>query len=258
MKLIQWLRKYWIVAALAFVLVFVIGIPLLINYSYSVDPILITKWDAADVLGYYGDVLGSVVAVAILAVTIIAGRQDALAEARYQQRKESWESVEVKVDAALEALDPLTPLNCICRSVDKFNDSGLQGVIGLFVELNSYEYTLNGRLGHILADANGLDQAEYIVLVDAVQNVSKQYLEMLKKYRTGLQDYVGKQATISIMKDTPESKEFVPLCQMQSISELMSLYNDSQKELQSMHDGIYCDLLRKKSRVFHQIYSELI
>lgn len=46
------------------------GIPIIINECYKVNCGYITVWDGADVLGYYGAILGSIIAVATLAITI--------------------------------------------------------------------------------------------------------------------------------------------------------------------------------------------
>ena len=49
----------------------IVGIPIIINECYKANCGYITVWDGADVLGYYGDILGSIIAVATLAITIV-------------------------------------------------------------------------------------------------------------------------------------------------------------------------------------------
>lgn len=49
----------------------IIGVPIIINECYKANSGYTTVWDGADALGYYGAILGSVIAVATLAVTII-------------------------------------------------------------------------------------------------------------------------------------------------------------------------------------------
>ena len=48
-----------------------VGIPIIINECYKVNCGYITVWDGADVLGYYGAILGSIIAVATLVITIV-------------------------------------------------------------------------------------------------------------------------------------------------------------------------------------------
>ena len=49
----------------------IVGIPIIINECYKANCGYITVWDGADVLGYYGAILGSIIAVATLAITIV-------------------------------------------------------------------------------------------------------------------------------------------------------------------------------------------
>ena len=49
----------------------IIGVPIVINECYKTNSGYTTVWDGADLLGYYGAILGSVIAVATLAVTNI-------------------------------------------------------------------------------------------------------------------------------------------------------------------------------------------
>ena len=64
----KWLR---IVTFSVFViLLLTIGIPVIINECYKTGG-YITLWNASDVLGYYGALLGSVTAIAVLIGTIV-------------------------------------------------------------------------------------------------------------------------------------------------------------------------------------------
>ena len=58
-------KKKWLIvlAVMAIVLVLVIGIPLIINKLYKMGPGFVTVWDGADMLSYYGTLLGACGAV---------------------------------------------------------------------------------------------------------------------------------------------------------------------------------------------------
>lgn len=60
-----------IVIAILTAVFLIVGIPLIINESYKANCGYITVWDGADVLGYYGTILGAAIAVVTLAATII-------------------------------------------------------------------------------------------------------------------------------------------------------------------------------------------
>ena len=54
------------IAVLLGIILFVFGVPIAINECYRVGG-YITLWNAADVLGYYGTILGAVVSIGVLA-----------------------------------------------------------------------------------------------------------------------------------------------------------------------------------------------
>lgn len=64
-----------IVIAIMAAIFFIVGIPLIINECYKANCGYITVWDGADVLGYYGTLLGAAIAVLMeYADTITAER----------------------------------------------------------------------------------------------------------------------------------------------------------------------------------------
>ncbi len=61
-------RMFIIVAVLLCVLLFVVGAPVIINECYKIGG-YITLWDVADILAYYGTILGAIVSIVVLAGT---------------------------------------------------------------------------------------------------------------------------------------------------------------------------------------------
>ena len=53
----------WVIIGAVFLIA---GIPIIINECYKANCGYLTVWDGADMLGYYGTVLGSIIAVATL------------------------------------------------------------------------------------------------------------------------------------------------------------------------------------------------
>ena len=60
----------WILTAVI-ALLLIVGVPIIINECYKKNSGYITMWSAADVLAYYGTILGALVAVATVVVTIL-------------------------------------------------------------------------------------------------------------------------------------------------------------------------------------------
>lgn len=104
----SWWKGILVVLALLIVLV---GVPLLINQAYRSDTIIsITKWEAADVLAYYGSVISTVIGAAVAAVTLAAtilfNRKQIQREAYLKGEREKWEKIENMVVQALERINP--------------------------------------------------------------------------------------------------------------------------------------------------------
>ena len=64
----SWIK--WAVLGLLAVIIFIVGVPIIINECYKTNSGYMTMWSAADVLSYYGTILGVLVAAATITVTI--------------------------------------------------------------------------------------------------------------------------------------------------------------------------------------------
>lgn len=68
-------RKKSVIKIIVWIFLFTIVIPIAINESYKHGVIYITKWDAADVLSYYGTILSVAATVIAMAITIAFTRK---------------------------------------------------------------------------------------------------------------------------------------------------------------------------------------
>lgn len=94
------------IAVLLIVILFIFGIPIIINECYKVGG-YITLWSAEDVLSYYGTILGSVVSVVVLAATILFTRKQIRHDQFVNSQLEKWKSVDVIINQAMEIIHPL-------------------------------------------------------------------------------------------------------------------------------------------------------
>lgn len=60
-----------IIIAVITVIILIVGVPVIINECYKADNGYITVWDGSDVLGDYGSILGTIIAMVTLAITIV-------------------------------------------------------------------------------------------------------------------------------------------------------------------------------------------
>ena len=79
--------RYTIYVITAIILIVVI--PIVINELYKTNSGYVTIWDAADVLNYYGTVLGACVAVGALIITIAFTKRQIQRDSFIKTRKKS-------------------------------------------------------------------------------------------------------------------------------------------------------------------------
>ena len=65
----------------------IIGIPVIINECYKANSGYLTVWSGADVLGYYGSILGSAIAAITLVVTIVFTKKQIQRESYLRQHR---------------------------------------------------------------------------------------------------------------------------------------------------------------------------
>ena len=92
---LSWKRKFLKVVKIIFGIIAAIfliaGFPIIINECYKVNCWYITVWDGADVLGYYGAILGSIIAVATLVITIVFTKKQIQRDSFLKNENEKWE-----------------------------------------------------------------------------------------------------------------------------------------------------------------------
>lgn len=105
MKLI---KSKVVLVAVVIAIILIFGIPILINECYKHGG-YITMWEAADVLSYYGAILGASIAVGTFAITILFTQKQIQRESYLKARKETWSKIDEIFTATLKAISPIPP-----------------------------------------------------------------------------------------------------------------------------------------------------
>lgn len=110
-KTVDW-KKFWKYFGCSILLLFlVVGVPVIINELYKLDCGYLTVWSGADVLGYYGTLLGSVAAIFILDRTVKFTRKQIKYDSYMQQEHEKWRYIEELVNNVLVLIQPEKLIN---------------------------------------------------------------------------------------------------------------------------------------------------
>ena len=83
-----------------------VGVPILINECYKVGGGYITIWNAADVLSYYGTIVGAAIAVATIALTITFNRKQIQRESYLKSEHDKWKAIEAEIAEVIDRINP--------------------------------------------------------------------------------------------------------------------------------------------------------
>ena len=216
-----------------------VGGPILINWLYSLGPGWVTTWTAADMLSYYGTVLGAAITAFSLAFTISFTRKQ-IERGRYLEKSlERWGKVESIVMQALEDIDPLKMWN-----TERIGTTVTDTVYFQISNLQTYALKSKTSLDLIKSNITPQEYKKIEDLGNALQVAIEQFcaieLEMENNY-CSLRDAAGLYNPITNNILVPFQKK---------LNELSQIIAD-------MHGGQYQYLLNFKREVFDRVYDEV-
>ena len=112
-------KTKFIAIIISIILVSVVIIPIAINESYKYGVVYVTKWDAADVLSYYGTIIGASSTIVALVVTISFTRNQISRDGFLKNESEKW----ARIESTFAKI--LNEINSMVAHVQKFNQSHL-------------------------------------------------------------------------------------------------------------------------------------
>ncbi len=220
----------------------VVGVPLIINGCYTAMPVFITKWNAADVLSYYGALLSGITTVGVLAATIRFTKRQLQRERFLERSRSRWGKVESIITQSLIDISPLNMLrNC---GIDT-NNSTLANIHIIISSLHSYAAKAKTSLDMIKCYANPDEYTQISEYIEELSNAIKQFCsienELESQYMT-LQVY-----GVTHDGKIPDAMLIIFLNQA----------NDIAKKIPSAYNGPYQKLLSMKRDVFEKIYADI-
>lgn len=172
-------KKAKIIVIFLLMIILVIGIPLLINESYKIGG-YITKWEPADVLSYYGTVLGSLISVVVLAATIIFTRKQIRYDQYVKALSEKWSSVDSIITKTIENILPLQVTQTV------YSDIGYEHVGDTINKLQCHTMNMKMSLDMLNCHLNPPEGERISALVeeiircmDAVESLTNEMIQQL-------------------------------------------------------------------------------
>ena len=152
----------------------IVGVPIIINESYKVNYGYITVWGAADVLGYYGSVLGSIIAVTTLAITIVFTKKQIQRDSFLKNENEKWSRLKVTF---LQILSDINPM----RIFKDVMDNGITDPTKAINLLQRYQLDCKIANDILNAHLNIVDYPKFKKLIDSIAATAEEFVSISQK-----------------------------------------------------------------------------
>lgn len=242
----------------------VIGVPIAINEFYKLGG-YVTLWEAADVLSYYGSILGAFIAVGTLAVTILFTRKQIQRDSYLKDKKETWLKTDESFTSALKAINPIPPMK---ESIE----NGREDASNAIITFQGYQLSCQTALDEVVPYLSEDDYLKVKELIDAMNTVSKQCCEVAEKeveaYKK-LRDFNGRccaQQTLDMETEKPGSFPDPTLVFCERVLQNTDSLNYEiifeeigkiNEEVVSVYEKSYRPLLALKRKIFARIDDEV-
>lgn len=257
-------RKKYLILAIIVVCAFAIVGPLIINECYKSNSGYITLWSPADMLAYYGVVLGALVAIITVVVTIGFTRKQIQMENFLKQENEKWTKIEAIFANAIDKINPMHPLI-------ETMDTGMKDPVAAITTFQKYRMMCKIALDQLNAHLCVNDYPKVKKLIDSICNAT----EIFDKISDGeiqaysfLRDY----SSLAVVKETLKiEKEHPGTFPAETIAfdydvlkrtnglhldDLSKRIAEQNHQLVNAYQEMYRPLLQLKGSIFSKIYSE--
>lgn len=111
----------YIILGITLSVFFILGVPFIINECYKSNAGYTTMWEASDVLSYYGNILGAIIAVVAISVPIVFTRKQIQYERELRNRREKWERIEAAILVCLDEMNPIHMSEIVTNHISEKN-----------------------------------------------------------------------------------------------------------------------------------------
>ena len=258
------LKLKMIFAAVVIAAFLIFGIPVLINECYKHGG-YITMWEAADVLSYYGAILGASIAVGTLAVTILFTRKQIQRESYLNDKKATWSKIDEIFTATLRTISPIPPMK---ESIERGQIEPSKAVM-IF---QKYQMSCQTATDELIAYLDHSDYQKVKTLIDQIISVANQFFQISEEeieiYRK-LTSFIGRNLAQQVVAAEAKCPGSFPEEQISFCRELLrdtdSLSHNffTQKigqineKLIAAYENSYRPLLALKRTTFEEIDNEV-
>lgn len=231
------------------IIIFMFGIPIIINECYKLGG-YITMWNAADVLGYYGTILGAVVSIGVLAVTIHYNRHQLTAESKQQAEIRKWQMIEQSTNEALDAIHPYNLKDITSESLEQ-SDARLFGNIGMY-QINAIKAVDKFRLITDSEDCSLIKK-----LSSDIQRVAQQCFNLQKEYTKHIESGIQERIGTKYMQEHGDAPEMIQAYNLSILQNSIERAKELNSSIEKVYREDYCPLISQKAEIFSEIYRQI-
>ena len=232
-------KTKFIAIIISIILVSVVIIPIAINESYKHGVVYVTKWDAADVLSYYGTLVSASATMMTIIGTILFTRKQIQRDRFLERNQEKWEKVDKVITQALITISPLN----------------LRATGNMDTPNGMIHNRLSALQAYIIAAKTSLDMIkchtdpdEYKLLGDFINEISEAIEQFCMIAHELELEYMAMQDLAICNGGRIPDAEF---------SLHLGRTNEIIKRIPPAYDGPYQKLLNIKREVFDKIYTDI-
>lgn len=264
------MKKPWIkwCALVIGALAAIVGVPIIINECYKANSGYMTIWGAADVLSYYGTILGTLATVATIVVTISFTRKQIQRESYLKNETEKWANIEAIIS---DALDKINPRRILMANInDTVVDNNFPDAI--LIAIQKYQLDCRIATDKLFSYLSSEDFPKVKNLLDQIMQASNSFSTIcekkIKAYKE-IKDIKAKPTaleTIELEKKYPNSFSTGVLVYCTEVLERTKdlkyddIWNDigsSNGEMAAAYEQVYRNLLALKGQTFDAIYTSI-
>ena len=239
----------------------IIGVPVIINECYKANWGYSTVWNGADALGYYGAILGSVIAVATLAVTIIFTKKQIQRDNFLKTETEKWAKVESVFATVLDDINPI-------RVMKDTMDNGITDPGKAMYILQKYQLSCEMAGDQLKVCVSSKDYSFVKPLVDSIISATKQFVAVAQKQIDQYSNLLSlkqreiAEKAIKIQSQYPGSFSQSEMSEhYETLKRTKDIKFDNIKnelclfinETVAINNSVYKPLLKTKNKVFEEI-----
>ena len=242
----------------------IVGVPIIINELYK-RPGYVTMWSAADMLGYYGILLGAFVGIGTLVITIEFTRHQIQRESYLQTKKDKWRNIRSVFSEGIDNINPLRPLLEI--SEKQFD------LLWTMEQLQKYIYACESVIDKLNMHLNAEEDYPKVKrLIEIIIDNSIHYKNLTKKLYAEYVEQVKDNKTIELLKNLEDLNSGYLNGKMDDIlleikkdvceramhsGEYIFSFAEYRKELLHEYETSYQDILRSVGLTFDMIEKDI-